>query len=177
MYNHIIDKIEENADRITRDLMRDFKANQRVSHYHDLSDEVLYDRIHHVLYSVYRRLGNWLADNKPKDTIFIYYSELGKERFHEGIPLQEVVTAFMLIKRQLWKFVIDNKMLDTGYGLNQLSELNFHVNNFFDKLTQSIVVGYEDEMHKNIQAETPGFFTRVFKRYGPEGQNPNPLDL
>jgi len=85
-----------------------------------------------------------------KDVIFAYYTELGRERFKEGIPLQEVVMVLLLVKRKLWKYMTDNRLLDSGYGLNQMMEMNYYISVFFDRIVHSVIIGYQEEMRGSI---------------------------
>jgi len=160
----LISLIEDHADEITKDLVKEFREREETRHYRDFSDEIVYERVHQVLYNVYRRLGSWLSKNRSKDVIFAYYAELGKERFKEGIPLQEVVMVLLLIKRKLWKFLDENRFLDTGYGLNQLMEMNYYVSVFFDRILHSIISGYQEEMGRFVSGLVEDkHLSKVFK--------------
>lgn len=145
IFQNLIELIENNANEITKDLVEDFRKREETWHYRNLPQDVLYERIHEVIYNVYARLGNWLSKKQPKDVVFAHYTELGRERYKEGIPLQEVVMVLMRIKMKLWEYLIEHKTFDTGYGLNQLMEMSYFVNLFFDRIIHSTIVGYEEE--------------------------------
>jgi hypothetical protein len=119
-----------------------------------------------VIRNVYQRLGNWLNKNKPKNTLFAYYSDLGAQRCREGIPLDEVVMVFLLIKRGIWDVIKAQISVDSGFDLNQLMEINFYVNLFFDRIIHSIVAGYQKELGTVYEA-SPGknpLIAKIFKR-------------
>jgi hypothetical protein len=138
--------IEKHADTLTKDLVQEFRTRKETMHYRDLPDEVLYTRVHKVLFNVYTRLENWLSKTKPKDTLFAYYRGLGRERRQEDIPLEEVVMVLMLIKRRIWKFIVESKTFASGYEQQDLFDLNYNVGLFFDRIVLAIITGYQEEM-------------------------------
>ena len=75
--------------------------------------------------------------------------------------------VMLLVKRKLWKYMIENQLVDTGYGLNQLMEMNYYVNVFFDRIVHSVIIGYQEEMGTSIgelvENEHP---SEVFKAKG-----------
>jgi len=123
-------------------------------------------RIAQVIRTVYERLGNWLNKNKPKNTLFAYYSDLGAQRCREGIPLDEVIMVLMLIKREIWHTIRDQISVDSGFTLNLFMEINFYVNLFFDRIIHSTVTGYQNELGK-ICEKTGGeksLLSKIFKK-------------
>ena len=143
-----IEIIEHNADTLTRELMDELRTRKETQHYCGLADEVLYDRIHKVLYNVTARLSSWLSKTKPKDTLFAYYRELGHERRREGMPLEEVIMVLMLIKRRIWKFIVGHQEFAPAYRLDELIELNYAVGLFFDRVVLACITGYQEEMRR-----------------------------
>ena len=140
-----IDLIDQNAETLTQELMQEFRTRKETDHYRNLPDDVLHERVNRVLSNVTKRLSSWLSKNKPKDTLFAYYRELGRERFREGTPLEEVVLVLMLIKRRIWKFITSHATFATDYQLDQLFELNYAVGLFFDRVVLATITGYQEE--------------------------------
>ncbi|HQP31211.1 MAG TPA: hypothetical protein PLB81_07775 [Deltaproteobacteria bacterium] len=140
-----IDLIDRNAETLTQELIKELRVRKETDHYRTLPEDVLRERVNRVLTNVTRRLSSWLSKNKPKDTLFAYYRELGRERFREGIPLDEVVLVLMLIKRRIWKFVTSHATFSTEYQLDQLFELNYAVGLFFDRIVLAAITGYQEE--------------------------------
>lgn len=139
-----IDLMDQNAETLIQDLMQEFRARKETDHYRALPDDVLHERVAKVLHNVTGRLSNWLSKNKPKDTLFAYYRELGRERYREGIPLEEVIMVLMLIKRRIWKFITGQGAFVSGYQLDQLFELNYAVGLFFDRVVLATITGYQE---------------------------------
>jgi len=145
----LFDSIKKHEGDLAKDLVKEFRKMEETSHYKNLPEDILLKYVQEVLYNVHTKLLNWLDKKKPKDVLFAYYQELGKERFEKGIPLQEVVMVLMIIKRKLWTHVNEYNLLDSGYSLNQFIEMSYYVNLFFDRIIYSTIVGYENEQSKH----------------------------
>jgi hypothetical protein len=153
MYQRFMNLIKDHAEKIIKNLMQKIQEREEVRHYREISEEVTEERISQVIRNVYERLGNWLNKNKPKDTLFAYYSDLGAQRCREGIPIDEAIMLLMLIKREIWNAIRDEIDGFSGFTLNQLLEINFYVNLFFDRIIHSTVIGYQNELGKNYEKQ------------------------
>jgi len=142
----MVELIQENADTLTRRLMKDILTNEKTKSYRYLPVNELYTRV----YDVYRRLDSWLSKEMQKEGIKEHYIDLGKKRFEENIPLNEVVVTLLLIKRHLWLFVLENQMDQSAYELSLSLELNNKVVLFFDRAIYYTVTGYEDAMSREL---------------------------
>ena len=145
MYERFIELIENNADKIISNVMLNIQKRDEVKHYRGIPQDIAAERISQVIRNVYERLGNWLNKNKSKDTLFAYYSNLGAQRCREGIPLEEVVMLFLLIKREIWDLIRDQIVVGSGFPLK---EINFYGNLFFDRIIHSTITGYQAELGK-----------------------------
>ena len=134
----LVQIIEDHADQLTRDLIDDLRTNNRTPHYHHLTREEL----HHRTYDVYRNLGKWLND-ETESTIEASYTQLGKMRLAEGIPLNEIVYSLGLIKNHLLEYIHFSGMVDTAVELHGDRELQRLVGRFFDKAAYYTVRGFE----------------------------------
>jgi len=150
MYERFMTLIENHAEKIMENVAREIQKREETRHYREISEDVTEERIAQVIRNVHVRLGNWLNRNKPKNTLFAYYSDLGAHRCKEGIPLDEVVMVFMLIKRAIWHELRDQIAIDSGFTLNQLLEINYYGNLFFDRIIHALVTGYQEELGKTL---------------------------
>ena len=145
-YFELLDLIRDNANELTRRLCKDLLSREETRGYRKLSDDVIYDRV----FDVYSKLSSWLGlDNHTKSEVQKVYTELGRKRFREGIPLHEVVLAFMLVKRNLWEFIQEKQFLETTFEMKQALELNNKVVLFFDRVIYFVTMGYEDELRRD----------------------------
>jgi len=151
VYLRLVQLIEDNARELTNRLCSELLSREETKGYRSLPEDLVCERID----DVYRRLSVWLnPDKQTRGEIRKVYTELGRKRCHEGIPLHEVILAFMLAKRNLWVFAQEMKFFDTMDELYQAVELNNKVVYFFDGVIYHVAVGYEDEVRKS-KSEKP----------------------
>lgn len=144
-YFQLLDLIRDNANELTRRLCRELLSREETKGYRKISPEVLYDRV----FNVYSTLSSWLGlDDHTASEVKKVYTELGRKRFREEIPLHEVVLAFMLVKRALWEFIQERQFLETTYEMGQALDLNNKVVLFFDRVIYFVTMGYEEELRK-----------------------------
>lgn len=136
----LVQIIEDHAEQLTHDLIDDLRSNPRTPHYHHLSREEL----HHRTYDVYRNLGRWLND-ETESAIESSYTQLGKKRLAEGIPLNEIVYSLGQIKNHLLEYIHFSGMVDTAVELHGDRELQRLVGRFFDKAVYYAVRGFEQD--------------------------------
>jgi hypothetical protein len=136
----LVRMIEDHAEQITSALLNDLQSNQRTPTYNGLSRHELHRRV----FEVYRNLGRWLADDSDA-SIEAAYTELGKIRFAEDVPLSEVVYALVLTKNHLRDYISTSALLDSPVELYQEKELLGLIGQFFDKALYYTVQAYMHE--------------------------------
>ncbi len=159
MYSKLVKLIEDNQDELTRRSSKELLSREETQCYRSLPVDILSERI----YDVYSRLISWLNKERRSGDIKKYYTELGKRRFHEGIPVSEVIIAFMLLKRHLWLFVTERQFFDSTYECYQALELNNKVVLFFDRIIYFSAQGYEEELGKAGQHKE-GIFSKLLRK-------------
>ncbi len=159
IYSKLIQLIEDNAQELTKRLCNDLLSREETAGYRTLREDTVCDRV----YDVYSKLGSWLSKGKDSVEVKKYYTELGRKRCREGIPLHEVVMAFMLIKRHLWLYVREKQFFDSTYECYQALEMNNKVVLFFDRAIYFTTIGYEQEL---LQAgdRGGGLFSKVLSK-------------
>lgn len=130
--------IEDHAEDLTSEVLKDIGTNPRTPSYHRLSR----DELHRRLYDVYHNLGRWLGE-KSDASVEATYTSLGRTRRSEGVPLSEVVYALILIKEHLRGYIRRAGVVDSAVELYQEEELNLMIGHFFDKTVYYTVKGYE----------------------------------
>lgn len=178
MNKRFINLIKNHAERITKRVVQEIQTREETRHYREIPENVTEDRIAQVIHNVHSRLGNWLNKKESKTELFSYYSDLGAHRCKEGIPVDEVVMAFMLIKRSIWHELRDQIMMDSGFTLNQIMEvnyyvnlnhfmeINYYVNIFFDQIIHALVNGYQEELGKVLEKDGKEnqLLAKIFKK-------------
>ena len=140
----LVELIEKNADNLTKEWLRDVRQNSNTPFYHTYDEDRLYQRA----FDMYKRLGQFLSVQTPKEQITKYYRKYGQDRCQEGFPLSQLIYSFILIRRHLWLFVLHEGFFDTAYELLRSMELNNRVILFFDRVMLSMMQGYEDCLQK-----------------------------
>ncbi len=136
----LVDLIERNAAELTNGWLAEVRQQPGMPTYHRFDTVELYERA----YRVFSQLGKWISRETTKEDVAQIYKALGAERRQEGFALSEVIRALILIRRNLWRKVMDEGLLDTSYDLYQAIELNNRVTLFFDRAIFYTAVGYEE---------------------------------
>jgi len=136
--DRLVRMIEHHAEELTRALVENLQSNPRTVSYHRLSREALHTRTYHV----YKDLGLWL-NSKAEEDIEATYTELGKKREAEGVPISEVVYALTLTKYHLRDYIRAAGLVDSAVDLYQEQELHRLLGHFFDKAIYYTVRAYE----------------------------------
>jgi hypothetical protein len=136
----LVQMIEDHAEDLTRELVKDLQRNPRTPHYHHLP----FEEVHYRTYAVYRNLGRWISE-RNEDTIAANYAELAHCRFAEGIPLDEVVYALISTKTHLYEYILTTGLMDSAVELHQERELRRLIGAFFDKAFFHAVRSYQHE--------------------------------
>ena len=134
----LIKLIEEHAEDLTREVLRDLAGNARTPSYNSLPA----DEMHRRVYDVYHNLGRWLGD-KTEEHLESTFGGLGRRRHAEGVPLSEAMYALVLIKDHLRGYIRAVGLVDSTVELYLEEELHLQIGNFFDNAVYHMVKGYE----------------------------------
>ena len=137
----LVQMIEEHAEELTQELLKDVQTNPKTSSYHDVTTEELHNRT----YEVYKNLSDWLIDKTEKD-VEQKYLALGQKRRTEKTPLSHVVYALALTKSHLVDYVKRSGLVDTALEFYQELELFHMVTQFYDRAIYYTICGYEGEV-------------------------------
>ena len=139
MYSKLVELIQDHSEELSQRVLKDMLSRKETNSYNKLHRKEVYRRI----YEVYSRLGSWLSKDTPKDDLEEHYTRLGKRRFNEGIPLEEVIMALLLIKRYLWLYLLETYLFKSTFEIYQSLEMNNRVVLFFDRAIYFSSIGYE----------------------------------
>lgn len=149
---HLADRlivlIESEAAELTRRTVEVLQTSPHTSSYRNLSFRDLYAKA----YDVYHQFGRWLLENTDA-AIQNRYHDLGELRFHERIPLHELLWALVLTKNHLRNYLSAWALADSAVELYRQQELDRLVSQFFDRAMCYAVEGYERAREAALQAE------------------------
>ena len=141
--------IESNATSLIHDAMQDIVTNERTSSFRCVPIAELEPRIA----ALYLNLGKWVG-NPQDEAVQKEYEEWGRTRFHQGIPLSEIVYCLILAKAHLRRFIREHGLVSFSgdrvtpdelvpVQLHGIQELNYMIGEFFDRTLYHLTRGYE----------------------------------
>ena len=134
----LIDSIEQNAHRLAQDLVESLRQDPHVPAYNALSDQ----QYQGVVLDLYGHLGQWLS-SRSGHKLEVTYERKGRERFHGGIPLEQILYSLTHTKQNLLDF-ITRGLPGAGDERDLELQLVLSVSEFFDRALYHTAVGYED---------------------------------
>jgi hypothetical protein len=144
---YLVRMVEQHADKLTKELVDDLLSNERTPSFHRLSPDELRNRAH----LIYQHLGDWLADRSDA-SIEAAFEAVGRQRYHERVPISEAVYAIVLTKRHLRDRIRGVGTVYSALELHNEIELSMMIGRFFDKMIYAMVKGWENARH---DAENP----------------------
>ena len=144
--------IEIHSSRLTADIVKDLFTNERTPGFRAVRPQDLEHRIVQLL----NRLGNWIGDPRSEKTR-TEFTDWGRRRFDQGIPLSELIYAVIIIKQHLRRYISDNGLVDEAFPrmegdyvlplhLQSLHDLHVLVGQFFDEALYYLAIGYEERL-------------------------------
>ncbi|HYM13882.1 MAG TPA: hypothetical protein VEU62_24300 [Bryobacterales bacterium] len=141
--------IQQNADRLTNDLIAEVRHDPRTAAYHKLSEEDLHERA----LDLFHNLGQWLS-SRTEFAVKTRYEAFGRRRCQENIPFSQVLFALTTAKSILLDFIRGAIAAESAAELPLEHELAMAVSQFYDKALYHAAAGYEDAA-KAAQASPP----------------------
>lgn len=137
----LVGLVEDQWERITARVIDMIREDPALEHLKRLPETELRDLGRRTL----KNLSHWLVSSSEAD-IGRNYEEIGRRRFHEGIPLHECVRCAHLLRERLVDFVREQGLAQSTIDVFAEEELEYHVDRFFDSLVYHLVKGYEQSL-------------------------------
>jgi hypothetical protein len=139
--------IESHTELITKRWLSEILSDRTMSSFSDENIDYVKDRVSNVLFN----LREWIGYETTKVDIGRRYACEGIEYFKKGIPLCEAVRSFVILKKIIWSFSINECSIDSAYELYQMSEIYERIIIFFDQAIYYISRGYTEEMNNKMK--------------------------
>ena len=147
----LIELIEIHASRLATEVAQDLITNERTRGFRAVRQHDLEQRIFQLL----NHLGNWIGDPRSVK-VQAEFTEWGRRRFDQGVPLNEIIYAVILLKQHLRRYIADNGLVDAAFPrvesdyvlplhLHSLQALNGQVGQFFDVALYHLARGFEEQ--------------------------------
>ena len=135
--SELIALIEKHADGLTQAAVADLIMNPRTPSFRAVPREAAAERVA----ALYQNLAGWLAEHDD-NAVRAAYEDWGRTRFHQRIPISEIVYCVLVAKGQLRQYARE-------HGLAELQAVDGTMAEFFDRALYYLVRGYE------MQAASP----------------------
>jgi len=84
---------------------------------------------------------DWLQET-DRDEAAEFYRRIGEERRRQGYPLEEVLSALTLLRKEIWTFAREHQVLADPIDVYRVMELSRRIVLFFDKALYQVTKGY-----------------------------------
>jgi hypothetical protein len=135
---YLVRLVEQHADKLTEELVADLQGNPHTASYHRLSP----DELRHRAHLIYHGLGDWLASTDD-EVLRSRFQSLGRQRFHDHVPLSQLLYALVLTKKHLRDKIRSVGNVSSALELHNELHLSMMIERFFDKILHAVAQGYE----------------------------------
>ncbi len=142
----LVDLIRSNTAKLGEQWAKEVKDSEHMKTYQRLATIELSRRNQRF----FENLVVWLEKGALYSDITKYFSRVGRERYAEGIPLDEINYGIIIAKRVLWHLILSEGIFTRAHEVFQALELITVVYNFFDFGFYYIGKEYLDEMHTRL---------------------------
>lgn len=136
--------IETHSQKLTQGLVERIRTSERTSDFRKVPEEEL----QRAVKEVYRNLGEWLLQKTEAD-IELRFRTIGARRALQGIRLLHLVSALMLSRDHLYRFLQREAFADNLMELHGELELHQLLNQFFDRAVYYSILGYNEAEQKS----------------------------
>ncbi|MBZ5570107.1 MAG: hypothetical protein LAN64_19985 [Acidobacteriia bacterium] len=130
--------IETHADRLAKGLLVKLQNCEKCAAFKKVPSQEFEQRV----YEIYDHLGEWLLGKKEED-VARRYTEIGKRREAQGVPMSQLIYAIMLTREHLWEYLKHEANVEKPvevFGELEVLEL---LDQFFDRAMYYATQGYE----------------------------------
>jgi 8-oxo-dGTP diphosphatase len=130
--------VSEHAGYVARLWLADVRSNHTTEGYWRLdADQLLAECT-----SGLKLLGRYLEGGSTEERTKTFYRDLGTRRRSQGVQLHEMLSAIMLLKKQIWSFALSQGLWERPVEMYRIMELQSRFAVFFDKAMYDSARGY-----------------------------------
>ena len=145
---YFVQLIETHSSDLASKLLDKVQKSSCTRAYSNVPPKELQQRV----YEIYDHLGDWLLGKKDVD-VERRYREIGARRYHQQVPLNELIWAIVLTKQNLWEFLMWESIVDGPMKVLGELEVVQMVGQFFDRAIYYAAMGYEQAREAEHLAE------------------------
>jgi ADP-ribose pyrophosphatase YjhB (NUDIX family) len=134
----LIGFVNESIPLVARLWLADVRSNHTTAAYLRLDPDTLLAECTTSL----QQLGRWLEGESTEEQIRRFCRELGSRRQAQGVPLHELLSAIMLLKKQIWTHARSQGVWQRPVETYRVMELQSRFAVFFDRAMYHSARGY-----------------------------------
>jgi hypothetical protein len=130
--------VQDYGEEIASMWLQDLRVSPQTPSYGVVSDEELVGASEFALTQVQEYFSG-----KPSEAdIGQFFHKLGATRAAQGLPLPELVSAILLLKREIWMSARTHGVWESAMDLQRAVDLNRELGRFFDRAVYYATAGY-----------------------------------
>ena len=130
--------IETHSEPLAQGLLQKLQSCERLRDFSRIPQEEFRQRV----YEIYQNLGEWLLGKSEQD-VERRYTEIGRRRLAQGVPLSQLIEAILLTKEHLFEFLKHDAVIEKPAEVFGELELLQLLDQFFDRALYYAALGYE----------------------------------
>lgn len=130
--------VHDHGEEIARMWLRDLRRSPQTPSYGVVSDEELVDASEFALTQV----EEYFSGTPTGSDIGTFFHKLGETRAAQGLPLAELISAILLLKREIWMSARTHGVWESAMDLQRAVDLNRELGRFFDRAVYHATAGY-----------------------------------
>jgi succinate-acetate transporter protein len=130
--------VDSYGEEIASMWLQDLRASAQTPSYGVVSDEELVNASEFALSQV----GQYFSGKGEDQDIGEWFHKLGGTRAAQGLPLPELISAILLLKREIWTTARTHGVWESAMDLQRAVDLNREMGRFFDRAVYYATAGY-----------------------------------
>jgi hypothetical protein len=153
---YLLQTIGRQSDKLAEALVRDLTTNEQTPSFRRLPMAALRERA----FAIYGHLGDWLAAGSEAQ-VATTFAALGRQRFEEQIPLEELVYAITLTKQHVRNSISRLGEIESAIEVHYVIDLHTMLEVFFDRAVHATVTGYEQARREPPLGDRPQPWAKI----------------
>jgi succinate-acetate transporter protein len=130
--------VQDHGEEIASMWLQDLRQSAQTASYNVVSDEELVTASEFALSQVDEHFSGRPAEGD----IAAFFHKLGATRAAQGLPLPELISAILLLKREIWMTARTHGVWESAMDLQRAVDLNRELGRFFDRAVYHAAAGY-----------------------------------
>jgi succinate-acetate transporter protein len=130
--------VQDHGEEIASMWLQDLRQSAQTPSYTVVSDEELVTASEFALAQVDEHFSGRPAEGD----IAAFFHKLGATRAAQGLPLPELISAILLLKREIWMTARTHGVWESAMDLQRAVDLNRELGRFFDRAVYHAAAGY-----------------------------------